>query len=260
MNKEQKINLISTLILIGFCVAIYYHFVVKGIYFHKGIDAHGFLCCPEINFSDLPDEVYNSKDLHPYVLDDTKGERHTISSYFPFSFTFILYPLSFVEHKEVIIIGVIISIIVMLCGNYYFLTRTGVNDAEVVKIRDWPTFLRNLFVLSFLTYPFLIQIDRMNVEVFLLTFELLFLIFYLRGKYYLSATFLSCAAAMKFYPAALFFLLLKDKRYKEFIFGASLALLLTILSLLLMKGGLVETVNGMFHEIKLSKAIFGTDN
>lgn len=248
MLKEQKINLIGTIILIGFCCAAYYHFVVMGVYLHKPYPFNTFLCCPNINFSDIHDEIFNTKDLHPYILEPE--QRRTFSQYFPFAFIF-LYPFSLISVKATFAIFIITLISAMLFGNYYFFREKNIqNFSERIDL------YRNVFVFSFLTFPFLFEIDRANLESYMFIFEIIFLLFYLRGKLYYAAIFLSFSAAMKLYPGVLFFLFLKDKKYKEFIFGSVLTLVLSIVSLAMMKGSMAANIQGMLNEISIGKFYF----
>lgn len=254
MSKKDKINLIGTLLLIGFSLAIYYHFVVMGFYKNKPYPFNNFLHIPQIAFSDIHDKIFNTKDLKPYLLGPIGSpDRHTLSEYFPFSFAF-LYPFSFISTKATFLIFLISFITTMLFCNYHYLKEVDSLSNRNEKIN----FYRNIFIFSFLTFPFLFEIDRANTESFIFLFDLLFLYFYQKNKTFYASAFLSLSAAMKIYPGALFFLFLKDKKYKEFIFGSLLTLALSLFSMLIMQGNLVDNFNGLLHELDLSKKFFGT--
>ena len=246
MTKSEKINLISTILLIGFAIGIYYHFVVMGFYVGKSYPFNSFLHNPAIVFSDIHDEVFNTKDLHPYQL--APSERHTISVYFPFAFIFI-YPFSLISVKTTFIIFLLTFIGTLVAANYYFLKEENTDKVSL---------LRNVFIFSFLTFPFLFEIDRANIESFVFIFSVIFLLLYQRKKTYLAAIFLSFATAMKIYPGVLFFLLLKDKKYKEFIFGAFFTLAISLISLAMMRGSFVDNFHGLISESNTGKLFFGT--
>ncbi len=248
MTKQEKINLISTIILIGFCCAAYLHFVVSGSYLGDNYPFGTFLCCPSINFSDLHDIAYNNKDLHPYILEPS--ERRTVSNYFPFTFI-LIYPLSFLSDRAQLVFFLVTLIAVMLATNYYFLREKNYNKTNL---------LRNIFAFSFLTYPFLFLVDRGNIEFLLFFCEIIFLIFYLKNRLYTAVIFLSFATAMKLYPGVLFFLFLKDKKYKEFIFGAVFTVVISFLSLAVMRGGFDQNLQGLLNELHTSQHNIGAVN
>jgi hypothetical protein len=111
-----------------------------------------------------------------------------------------------------------------------------------------------------LGYPFLFLIDRLNIEFIIFLFCVLFLISYLKGKDNFAIIFLSIPISMKLYPAVLLFLFLKDKKYQIFIKACFIVLALTLLSLLLMKGELIESINGFMRHFGFSKQVFGTNS
>lgn len=251
-NRTKVINIISTVMLIGYCIGIYYHFVVNGIYLGKGLDPHGFLCCPEINFNDLTTCVWNSRDFMPYTTSDTK----TISVYFPFAYMF-LYPLSFMNDKNIIIFGIVFSASLMLVSNYYFLYGRGANLASE-NLADTVTKVRNLFIFSFLSYPFLYLIDRLNIDFFVFFFYIAFYIAYSKQKYTLAASLLAAVTGMKLFPGVMFLLFLKDKKYKTFITGCVLSFAMLLIPLILMPGSLPNKLAGLMYHFGLGQQYFGT--
>jgi hypothetical protein len=251
MTKKQKINLISTILLIGFCIGIFYHFVINGIYKKQGLNPDTFLCCSTINFSDMPDIIWNAKGLMPY----TTADLHTISAYFPLTYI-LIYPLQIFNDKTLIGVCMTFIVIMMIIINYYFLYSKAYSKGINSKI----DIIKNVFIFSFLSYPFLFLIDRLNIEFIIFLFCVLFLISYLKGKDNFAIIFLSIPISMKLYPAVLLFLFLKDKKYQIFIKACFIVLALTLLSLLLMKGELIESINGFMRHFGFSKQVFGTNS
>lgn len=234
MTRNEKINVISTTLLIGFCVGIFYHFIIKGVYLKRPGD---FFCC--VPFSDLTFSVWNAGSLMPYTHPHTR----TISAYLPFSYM-LMYPLSLIN--EVLYVKFIAFFIAMvsLFGNYYFLYKGVIWKRNFLKLENKIEIIRNLFIFSFLSYPFLWTMHVMNIEFIIFFFEILFLIFYLKGKNYTAATFLAFGAAMKIYPGVLLFFFLKDKKYKVFLYALIFAILINIISIYPLKGTLPEIWHG----------------
>jgi hypothetical protein len=99
-----------------------------------------------------------------------------------------------------------------------------------------------LIIISLLTYPILFTIDRGNLESLLLISLLAFIFFYEKKSYLLSAVFLSFAIAMKVFPVVFLVLFLSDRKYKGVFLTSLFTGILTILSLLVFKGGFFENL------------------
>jgi hypothetical protein len=84
------------------------------------------------------------------------------------------------------------------------------------------------------SYPFMILIDRANIEGVAWCFAVLGLIFFIKERYLVSALFFGAAVCIKPFPGLFFFLLLNRRRYKEIatalvaILGVNLILLKAI--------------------------------
>lgn len=124
------------------------------------------------------------------------------------------------------------------------------------KGSDAVDLFRNIFIFSFLTYPFLFTIDRANIEGWLFLLYVGFLIAYQKKIYNSAAIIIGIAASIKFYPGMLAFLFLKDKKYREFLLFVFFTSAVTILSLLLFKGGFVENIKGFIANIHISESAF----
>jgi hypothetical protein len=83
--------------------------------------------------------------------------------------------------------------------------------------------------------------DRANLEMIVLLFVLAFIYCFETRRYYLSALFLGCATAMKFYPGAFGILLIKQGKYKASVLTALVTLVLTIGAAATFPGGVPES-------------------
>jgi len=99
---------------------------------------------------------------------------------------------------------------------------------KIVKNADWRTEL--LFLLMMLSFPFMYALERGNSIILTLVFCFMFLLGYKsENKFirYASYVALGCAAGFKLYPAILFLLILRERRYKEA--GICVAIVATLL-------------------------------
>jgi len=69
MPKEEKISMLSLIILVGFFVAVVFHYV-QGVYLGNGYPNNTFLFHPEPRFSDFYNVVFANTDLNPYMRSD----------------------------------------------------------------------------------------------------------------------------------------------------------------------------------------------
>jgi hypothetical protein len=76
-----------------------------------------------------------------------------------------------------------------------------------------------LFTALGTSYPFAFLFDRGNIEGTLWIPSVIGVYFFVRRRYLTAALFFALAASIKPFPAALFFLLLYRKRYREFLIG-----------------------------------------
>lgn len=239
MNKADKINIISTIVIIGFCLAAYFHFIVAGSYFGLDYSTSTFLFRPDDKFMDFFNQMDLSRDLNPYSNNDRHGNPGIVASYFPFTYV-VFYCFSFFSDKVALGLFLTIFIVSTVYTVKYFVWEQSSSLTANVK---------NVFALSLLTYPFLFLIDRGNIEGILFVFEVAFLVFYLRKNFNLALIFLALATAMKLYPGLLALLFLKDKKYKEFLLCCFVTLAVSFLSLLLFKGALLKNIDGLLREL-----------
>jgi len=270
VQNDTRIEIISSIVLVGFALAVFFHYI-NGSYLGLTYPHDTFLFKPSDRFNDFFHMINICKNLNPYF------EPYLFqSNYFPFanlifyvfsliepvvslrlySSVFILFILSYLsvmlaEHQELrlkktVVLWLILLIVLFFPDmNHSFrffwmsvvlgvliLYYRGRNIGEIA-LKHY----KNIFILGLLTYPILFCLDRGNIEMFLLIFLGLFSYFYYRKQVLLGAFFLGLAISLKLYPAVFVVLLISDKKYKACIWSLCVAAGVTLLALLLFKGG-----------------------
>lgn len=255
MTKYDKADIISTIIIIGFCLAAYFHFVIGGSYFKWGYYGtsfympNTFLFLPSDKFMDFFNPMELVQDFDPYIHNENLTNPLGSPNYFPFSYM-VFYFFSLFSSKQVAL-GIFLEIFI-ICTIYAVIFFIWDKSLSI----SWN--IRNIFTLSFLTYPFLFLIDRSNIEGVIFVFEVIFLVLYLKKKFNLSLVFLAMATAMKLYPGLLALIFVKRKQYREFILCTFLTLSISIISLLLFKGGIVEKIHSQLSALKQFSEVYGS--
>jgi hypothetical protein len=207
---------------VGFCLAVFFHYAL-GVYAGKGYPYNTFLFVPVDRFSDFYRVVEANQNLNPFF-----GPHHMYQ--YPllnfFGFLFSLMPLQF---AIVVYIYIIAGFMIMACS--YF-----------IRLGTRPTNWKDVFILSFLTSPFLYVLDRCNFDGFMFIFLTIFIYFFMNEKYLLSAFFLSLAIAMKPFPAVFLLLFVAEKKYRDAILTVASTVIITAIILFFFKGGFVANL------------------
>ncbi len=227
MDKNAKIEFCTLFILVGFMAAVVFHYLLSA-YFHNPYPLNTFLFRPGAQFSDYISVYISNHDLSPYRI----RELLDGAVYFPWAYILIV-PFMFLPKIIGAELFVVISTLVLIGFCHFYFRREPRSPLLAEKYLN----IKNIFIFSIMTYPVLFSIERANLE-FLLFLQLaFFLFFYTRKDYFISAIFLASATAMKMYPGVFVLLFLLDKRYKEAFFCVALILMMSLSSLLLLKGG-----------------------
>lgn len=240
MNKESKINLLILIIVVGFSISVFYHYI-QGAYLGKPYPSNTFLFIPGDKFNDFYNCVRTSSDLNPFV----PGK---IYSYLPFS-SFIFYLFSLIRPWELswcLFIGSFFIIFILMVKHYLFGLRTKLSTYQSLVI----------FILVFLTYPILFALDRSNIDLLICTTLLLFTLTYERQKFYISTIFLALAIAIK--PLSMVYAIpyIIQNKFKPVLLLIFNVALLTGVSLSLFKDGiLIETQKFFIATLTQSRAV-----
>lgn len=236
MNKLQKIDTISIIIIAGFSFAVFYHYIL-GTYLGLTYPYDTFLFRPDDKFMDFFNML-----VSPY----RDGKFHNVQ--FPFgqrlAQSFTIFP-----HNIGLAVFFTIFVSFFLCVNY-----------SNLKISIKEQTIKNVFIFSFLTYPFLFVVDRANIEVFVFIFLYMFIHFYRTQKILLSIVFLSCAISMKLFPAVFVILLLSDRKYKEAVYTCFLVILISMLGYFSYDGNIVENIRAHMANLNWYSMVYSIGN
>ena len=225
MSRNTKIYLLSFAILAGFTLGVVIHYM-QGVYQELPYPNNTFLFRPRARFSDFFDVIRDAHTLTPYL--EYKSAQ---------------YPL-------LVIIGYLFSLIpmvpypiylVIICTVFLFFSLANLSVGHPLASAT------HIFIITFLTYPFLFAIDRGNFESLLFILLLAFAALYSKKQYLASAIVLSFAISLKVYPAILLILFIPDKKYREAALSIGATVVITMVSLLCFRGGLIPNLSYLFQ-------------
>ena len=224
MNKEEKIHLFKSYIIFGFIIAVLYHYIL-GFYFNKGYPRNTFLFDPQDHFMDFINIYVNKSSL-----------------YFPFS-NVIIKIFNKINPIE-------ISIIVFILVSLIFLLTFFFQQLKTVKIIDT---INSTLVFSFCTFPFLFVFDRLNLEIIVYAFCVIFLYSYKKNQNIIAIITLSFAISMKLFPIMFLLLYFVESRFKLIFVTIISSILITLISNYVL-GNTIEEMfqftikNGIFYQ------------
>ena len=225
MEKTQKLNIITGIVLAGFIIAVIYHFIL-GTFLHLEYPYNTFLFISNARFSDFTDifKLYDSTDFNPYLQFHNHANHFPFGMFFMYLFRLIPILLSFLLFNFIYI------------GYFLFYNFNNIKQILPSKI------IFSTLILSLCSFPFLILFDRGNYEGFVFLFLSLFVYFFSKEKYTKSALMLAIPIAMKGFPVLLLPLFWAKKRFKEFFYCIGFSFLLTIVPLVMAKGGIIPNI------------------
>ncbi len=226
ISPEKKINLIVLMILVGFSIAVIYHYF-QGVYLLKPYPQNTFLFQPDDRFNDFLNPVKGSSDLNPFRPDKITYK----GGYLPFGYL-VAFLFSLIKPWT---ISLIVFVLTFFFSFLHIMRLFLFGDKRRIDLRDY----LSLFVLTFLSYPIIFAIDRANFDLIICIMLFLFVLFYQKRKIVFSTVFLGIAIAIKPFAGLLILLYVIDKEYKAAAILLFNVLLLTILSLSLFKDGLI---------------------
>ncbi len=230
MEKSRKITLLATIVLVGFVWAVVFHYFL-GFYFHVPYPFNTFLSMPKDFFGDFLFTLPDVKRFVPYSQIDGW------MVYFPLAYI-LLIPFAYIKNK-------ILASFIFAFGFVFFLIFMNIKFLYAKNLMKVENF-RNIFIMTFLSYPFLYMIDRGNLDMYLFMVFVGFVYLFKSKKYLLSAVLIGLANAMKPFSALFLILFLFKKRYKEFFLSLFLTLILVIGGFLFFKGGFFNQVH-IYH-------------
>jgi hypothetical protein len=91
-----------------------------------------------------------------------------------------------------------------------------------------------LFICTLLTRPFMLSLDRGNIQAIVVGLSILFVIFWQEDKTKLAIGFLVIAISLKGYPIFLLIILLREKKFRMALFAILSSGIISIISLLIL--------------------------
>ena len=114
-----------------------------------------------------------------------------------------------------------------------------------------------LFVIAFVaSYPFRFEVQRANIEGLVVVFTATAILAFLRRRYWIFATLVGIAGAMKIFPIILLALLFSTRRYKEMLWGVGVALIANLCSLWVLGPGIMVANSNIAHGMKRFQQIY----
>lgn len=246
MSRNIKMSALAIIIMAGFVSSTFHHYY-QGQVLGKPYPYTTFLFTPADRFNDFF-VAFTVKDLNPYFNEIVPSAQFPLVNVIDYLIT--LLPLK-------------VSLAIFIT----FISTAFISITHIILWGEKAPLIRGLHItlpIAFLTYPFLFTVDRGNLEILLFIFLLLFMYFYIRENYALSAVFLAVAIAMKLFPVVLVVAYLPKKKYGELAISIGIAAILTMGSLALFKGGFVANFNFLLHGSNFSFATLvsfvGADN
>lgn len=218
MEKKDKISLISAIVLTGFTVGVFVHYIL-GFYMHFPFPFNTFLFGPDMNFSDF--FVILPKEFFPTFY----------GGYFPLG-RIILSPFLLFKNQ-------LFAYFIFVSIFFAFLIYMNLKNFLCRDLGAFQNF-QNLFTLTFLSYPVLYCLDRGNLDMLLVILFAGFVYALKSEKYLSAAVLLAIQNAVKPFPLLFLFLFLFKKRYKEFFFSVIITALLVIGGFMVSKGNFFD--------------------
>lgn len=226
MNKENKILLLSNIILVGFFLAVVFHYILG---FYLGLQApfNSFLFPAYKAFCDFMELLPHISDFAPYK------EVSVWIAYFPLTYI-LLFPFTLIKNY-------FISYILFVSGFLSFFTYMNIKMFFCSSFSKLQNF-QNIFILTLMSYPFLYALDKGNFDLFLFVVLALAVYSFKAENYWLSAILFAIENAIKPFPILFLFLFLYKRRFKEFFLSLILSVLLIITGFMILKGNFFDQI------------------
>lgn len=245
MKKSEKVLLLSTIILLGFVFAVIYHYIL-GFYFNfQDPILKSFLWTHDKPFDDFIGLMPAIKNLNPFSTNNIS------SNYFPLAYI-LLYPFSLIKN---VLISYSIFIMVFLS----FLIFSNIKNLSCDDLTKLQNF-QNIFILTFISYPLIMILDRGNFDMMLFILFSIFIYLFQSGKFAISALILAIINAIKPFFAIFLILFLFKKKIKEALLSIVLSVVLILGGFMLLKGGLLNQAVIFIRNLFIFKINYAYEN
>lgn len=233
MEKSQKVLILSSIVLVGFVVAVVFHYAL-GYYLKFNYPFNTFLFKPEQFFNDFTALVPKLKGFAPYT------PPADWQNYFPLAYL-VLMPFLYLKNM----IFAYIVFLSIFFGFFGYWNKKFLDSENLTKIENFQIF----FIMTFLSYPFLLLVDRGNFDMIIFIFFTLFVFSFQEKKYQKAAMLLGIINAMKPFSVLFLIMFLFEKKYKEFFLSIGTSVLLILGGFLIFKGSIFNQISVMLQSI-----------
>lgn len=243
MQAQSPYKSIKFFLLFSWCgllIALFFHLYMQ--FSGKEFPWTTFLFNPIDRFADWNNSIAAAATLNPYFA-DTKA----VSAYFPFT-----YEVFFLIHK----ISPINSLTIYLSISALLLTMGIATILWQERINKF--YLLTLLPTCLILYPVLFSLDRGNIDIWISSLCIIYVAL-LRSRYsWIGFVCLSVAISMKGYPLAFLVLAIPEKKYKAIFYSLLASIILTMTSLGLMHGDLLENLKGFLSCLGKFREVYVT--
>ncbi len=244
MEKSNKVLILSSIVLVGFVIAVFYNYVIGG-YLAKPYPFNTFLWPSDFAFGDFTEMLYVIKDFSPFK------EVDPFINYFPLTYI-ILFPFVFIQNK---IFSYLLFISVFI-GVFAYMNFKNFKCPDLTSTQNF----QNIFIMSSVSYPFLLLLDRGNFDIFLFVLFVAFIYAYKAEKYLLSSLILAVINAFKPFSFIFLILFLLKKNYRYIFISLLMSFALIVAGFVILKGEFFHQLSVFISNIGLFKQSYVYDN
>lgn len=237
LHRENKIKYFTLILSAGFLGSVIFHYV-RGMFWGRPLDTF------------LP-SVLGFGDFFGLVDQWSRFSFSGIGyglSYFPS--TYLIASIFSILYDPLAPYYSLIPYLLFFCG--FFLIYAFKNLQCENRIDSF----QSVIVCFFMSYPVLFSLHTANIEIFVFMFLCMFIYLYQQGKILASTLFLALPISMKLLPAIFLILFLSDKKYKEIFYTLFFVFVLSLIPLLIFRGGLGNGLSNYFHNLSASQKMY----
>lgn len=229
MNKKDKVLILSSIILAGFIIAVFFHYIL-GFYLNSPYNT--FLFYANQFFDDFTGLIPKLVGFAPY------SPPSDWQQYFPLSYL-VLTPFAYIKNK--LFASVVFGLIFVSFFVYWNIKELACENLD--KTQNF----RNIFIMTFLSYPFLYVLDRGNFDMIIFIFFTFFVHALYEGKYKKAAILLGVVNAFKPFSFLFPVVFLFEKKYREFFLCVGISLMLILGGFLCFKGNILYQMHILYQ-------------
>lgn len=211
MEKSEKILILSSVILVGFLFTIVCHYVLN-LYFRLPENSWGSFIWPvQGKFLDYIDTLTITQNTTFLKITELWPHYNPLAIIFLFPFSLI--PNFFLSYA---------FFVAIFLSWFLYSNIRNFQCADLIPMQN----LQNIFVLTFLSYPMLMIIDKGNISIISFVFFATFIHFFQKEKFMISGFFLAILGVLAPLSCLFSLLFLFKRRFKEFCLTITILVLI----------------------------------